>query len=154
MRIYEIWERIKNESDVVKDLVFVTLKRQSNLRFYEIIEQELKKMGTVYEELPPGIGSYRDLISLSDELWQEYGFDEYPNLTLYRKIKLAVGRITLTIDDERGNLPDNIEIMPIFRGDPPSGAVKELLSNIIHKVYESELIDIEDNTLSNLKKLP
>jgi hypothetical protein len=151
MKIYQIWEKIKHEPDTVKDMVFVTLERQSNLRFYEIIEQELKKMGTVYEELPPGMGSYRDLISLSDELWQECGFDEYPNLTLYRKIELAVGHITLSIDDERGNLPDNIEIAPIFRGGSPSGAVKELLSDIIHKVHESEFIDITDTAWFNLK---
>jgi hypothetical protein len=52
MKIYQIWEKIRHESPEVKDMVLATLDAQINVRFNQIIEQEIKKMGKVYEDLP------------------------------------------------------------------------------------------------------
>ena len=159
MKIYQIWEKIKNESPDVQDMVIATLDSQLNVRFNQIIEQEIKKMGKVYEDLPRGEDGRLNLLLLSDEEWQKLGYHKYYDLNMYRNLKLVVRDIWLNTYEyyQWGRLPDDIEIVPILRDDAPSKAVKEVfldISYIMHKVYESELIDIEDSTLSNLKKLP
>ena len=54
-------------------------------------------------------------------------------------------------------MPDELLIVPDLSDDVPYEDLKLLFLNIsyiIHRVYESEFIDIDDETLSNLKKLP
>lgn len=108
MKICEFWEKIKNKPPEVQDMVLTTLDAQLNVRFNQIIEQEIKKMGTVYEDMPRDIDGRLNLLIFSDEEWQKSGFDKYPELNLYRKLKSAVSDIWLNTYEyyQWGRLPD------------------------------------------------
>lgn len=159
MKIYQIWEKIRNESRDVQDMVLATLEPQLNVRYNQIIEQELKKLGDLDEILPKYIKSRFTLSRVSDKEWHERGYDIWLYPDLYRKLSLAVKDIAIDTFVYRngGKLPDDIVIVPRLSDDVSSEDFHELVcltSYIMHRVYESELIDIEDSTLTNLKKLP
>jgi len=70
-------------------MFLATLDGQLNVRFNQIIEQEIKKMGKVYEDLPRGEDGRLNLL-LSDEKWHEFGYDKNYYLNIYRNLKLVV----------------------------------------------------------------
>lgn len=159
MKICEIWEKIKNEPVEVKDMVIETLDPQLNVRFKQIIEEKIKNLGTVYEEIPRDHRGRLNLAIFSDEAWQELGYNKCLELDLFRIFHLYVRHIGLEIFEyhQWRVMPDELLIVPDLSDDVPYEDLKLLFLNIsyiIHRVYESEFIDIDDETLSNLKKLP
>lgn len=159
MKFCEIWEKIKNEPYEVQDMVLASLEAQLNVRYKQIIEEKVKNMGKVCDEIPSDEQGRLNLSIFSDEEWKKLGSNQYFELDLCRKLHLYVSEIGHNFYEyyKWGVIPDKIEIIPILRDDVPYEDLRELFSSIsyiIHKVYESELIDIDDVTLSNLKKLP
>jgi len=151
MKIYEIWEMIINESRVVQDMAFASLDGQLNVRFREIVDLEITKLCIVHEDMAGGFIGYWDL-KLSDESWQELGFDKDFNLSLYRELILSIVTLRFATDDDYGNPSDSIDIAVNFKHPSPSKAATDLLGNICDKILESEFIDISDTSISNLKK--
>ncbi len=151
MKIYEIWEIIRNEPRDIQRMVLSSLDGQLNVRFEQVVDWEINKLCIVDEEIPGGFVGYHDVIFLCDESWLDLGFDKDPNLPLYREMILAVDKLRAVTDDIYGNPDDCIDIEVVFRGNSPSEAAKDLLGNIRDKIYESEFIDITDTSLSNLK---
>jgi len=145
MKIYEIWEKIKNESQDVQDMVLSSLNGQLNVRFRQVIDKEIKNLGIVHEDLPGGVVCYYDLIFLCDESWIDLGFNKDPDLPIYRELVFTVNTIETTTEDDYGNPVDFINMDVVYKNGFPSKAVKDLLCNILDKVYVSEFIDIEDS---------
>ena len=150
MTIDEIWEKIRNESDDIKDMVLASLDGQLTVRFKQVVDWEINKLCIVDEELHSGFVGY-GCLTIHEESWQELGFDKDPNLPLYREMVLVVDKLRAVTDTIYGTPGDCIEI-EVDHSECSSQAVRDLVFKICDKIEESEFIDITDTTLSNLKK--
>lgn len=149
MTIDKIWEKIRNESDDIKDMVIASLEGQVEVRFKQILEKEIRKLAVTYDD--GSIAEYCDLQLLSDESLQSEGLGKHSDPMLYRELTLTVDTFWVRTDYAYGNPEDEIYIEAVFRNGSPSIAAKELLPNIFNKFDVSEFIDITDSTLSNLR---
>ena len=149
MKIYEIWEQVKNEPIEIRAMVLALLNPQLDFRFEQIVDEEIKKLGIVYGN--ECIANYLLLKLASDKSLYEFGLIDHYELMLYRELLSVVNTITVNTEDDYGYPADDIDIQIGFKNSTPSKELLELLLNILHKVYESEYIDITDSTLSNLK---
>jgi hypothetical protein len=151
MKIHEIWDVIKNESPIIRSMVIESLKAQLNVRFQQIIDQEIYKLGIVHKEIPGEFISIMEVL-LHEESWKELGCDKHLILPLYRELLFTVNELIVITDDGFGNIDDEIDIAASFQCNSSSQAAKNLLSIILDKVYHSEYIDISKTTLANLKR--
>ena len=94
---------------------------------------------------------------LCEEDWRSLGFDKNINLCMFRELIFAIDRVKVNTDDEYGNPSDCIYIEADIKQSADtklsiqSKTARVLFSDIMHKVYISEFIDIKDTTLKNLK---
>ena len=51
MKICEIWENVRNESWDIKDMVLASLEGQLNIRFKQIVDLEILKLGIKNDEV-------------------------------------------------------------------------------------------------------
>ncbi|MGB2693358.1 MAG: hypothetical protein WBB48_01205 [Thermodesulfobacteriota bacterium] len=151
MKLNEIWKKIGNEHQYIQDMVLGSLNGQLKICFDRIIALEIYKLGIVHEDIKSGFVSYHDLKYLSEESWQDLGFDMEPILSSYRKLVLVVDEIRVIPENEFFNPKDDIDLGVEFKKGIKPNIDMGLLKKIIDQVYESEFIDIEDSTLLNLK---
>lgn len=150
MKICEIWENVRNESWDIKDMVLASLEGQLNIRFKQIVDLEILKLGIKNEEVGDLV-DYDIVVLLCEETWRSLGLDKNINLYMFRELIFAVDRVKVSTNDEYGNPSDCIYIEADIKQCIKSKTVRVLLSDIMHKVYISEFIDIRDTTLINLK---
>jgi len=144
MKIYEIWEKIKNESLDVKDMALASLNGQLEVRFRQVVYKEIRKLGVVYGN--EFIADYYDLKFWSDGSLKIEGLDKNSDLMLNRELIIAVDTVRTDIEDDYGNPSDDIDIEAVFENSRPSEASMDLLPNIMEKVYDSEFIDIDGDS--------
>lgn len=151
MKIYEIWEQIKNESIDIKYIVLASLNAQLKIRFEQIVDQEVMKCGVIVGKNL--VVDYLELRFSSEEDLHDLGLDKHSDLMLYRDLIFLVDDVVACTDTDLGNEAEEIDIEAcLSNSGSRAQPVLDLLSNVLGQVYESEYIDISDSTLSNLKQ--
>jgi len=144
MKIHDISERIKNESQDVQEMIIASLNGQLEVRFRQVVDKEIRKLGVVYGVVYGNefIADYSDLELLCDESLKDEGLDKNSDLMLYRELILSIESLRTDMEDDYGNPVDDIDIEVVFKHNRPSEAAIDLLRNIVKKVYESDFLDI------------
>jgi hypothetical protein len=148
MKINEIWEKTRNQPQDVQDIVLASLNGQLEVRFRQIADKEIRKLGAVLGD--EFTVTYYDLVLLDDESLKSEGLDKNHTLMLYRELMLSVNTVRTDVEDDHGNPSDDIDIEVVFEHGRPSEAAMALLPNIMDKVYSSEFIGIDESYLKSI----
>lgn len=149
MKINQIRQLIKNESRDVQDMVIASLDGQVDVRFRQIVDDEIQKLGVIFDG--DHIADYGILKILSDENIHDLGLDKHPELMLYRDLILLIENVRLDRDEIFYEC-EYVGLEADLRRDASrSQPVRDLFQKIMGQVYESEYIDITESTFLNLK---